>query len=209
MATEWALPTRPSGLDALITSGIQGTRGQMVDVTITTIKHQIRDSKGELLTDVVLSPTKSQSRTTTARGGASTAPANPPQSAGLSSGAKAGIGAGVGIAGAIALLAAGLFLVRRRRKSKATTVEEREKNAAGVSDSSDGFTSINQYKAELATGPDVEAQPLAELPDKGVATPGELAGRQEYPGIGTIPVELPVHEPALEMPNPQARNQGN
>jgi hypothetical protein len=200
VASEWVIPTRPAGLDAIITSGIQGTRGQMVDVLVTTVKHQIRDSKGEIMTDVVLSPSKSESRSTTARattGG--TAPANPPPSSGLSSGAKAGIGAGVGVAGATALLAAGFFLLRRR-KSKAAALKE--KDTARATDDSDGLASVNQYKAELATGPGVEAQPPAELPDKGVATPAEVAGR-EYPGMGSAPVELPVHEPALEMPDPK------
>lgn len=37
----------------------------MVDVTITTIVHAIKDSKGSPITDVVLKPTKSERRTTT------------------------------------------------------------------------------------------------------------------------------------------------
>ncbi|KAF2867987.1 hypothetical protein BDV95DRAFT_581072 [Massariosphaeria phaeospora] len=195
VASEWVLPTRPPGLDAIITSGMQGTRGQMVDVLVTTVKHQIRDSKGEIMTDVVLSPSKSESRSTTARGTAGgTAPPSPSPVSGLTTGAKAGIGAGVGVAGAITLLAVALFLLQRR-KSKAAAVKE--KDMARASDAS-----VNGYKAELATGPDVEAQPPVELPDKGVATPAEVTGT-EYPGIGTKPIELPVHEPALEMPDPK------
>ena len=195
VASDWVLPTRPPRLDAIITSGMQGTRGQMVDVLVTTVNHQIRDSKGEIMSDVVLSPSKSESRSTTARATAGgTAPPSPPPSSGLSTGAKAGIGAGVGAASAITLLAVVLFLLRRR-KSKAAAMEE--KDTARASDAS-----VNGYKAELATGPDVEVQPPAELPDKGVATPAEVAGT-EFPGIGTRPIELPVHEPVLEMPDPK------
>jgi hypothetical protein len=200
MASEWVLPTRPPGLDAIITSGIQGksgiqgTRGQMVDVTITTINHQIWDSKGEIMTDVVLNPSKSESRTTTARAtgggtktGGGTASSNTTPSSGLSSGVKAGIGVGVGIGGAIALLAVGLFLLRRRKRKD-------------TSNSLDGLSNVSPYKAELATGPDVEIQPPAELPDQRVvAIPGELAGREYH----TTPIELPVHEAALEMPDPK------
>lgn len=220
LATEWELPTRPPALDAVITSGMQGTRGQMVDVVVTTIKHQIRDSKGDLLTDVVLSPSKSEKRTTTAKETSQgTSPPTSTPSTGLSTGAKAGIGAGVGIGGAIALLGAGLYLLRKR-KSKSVAA----KDTTRTNDDSDGLASVNQFdKAELATGPDVEAQPPAELPDKWMATPNEVPGNafpgigttpvelpdrwmttpkevpgNAYPGIGTTPVELSTHEPALE-----------
>jgi hypothetical protein len=116
LASEWVLPTRPSELVAIITSDMQGPRGQMIDVLVTTVKHQIRDSKGGIMTDVVLSPSKSETRSTTASvtaGG--TASTNLTPLSGLNPGVKAGIGVGVGIGGAIALLAIGFFLLRRRK----------------------------------------------------------------------------------------------
>ncbi|KAF2680766.1 glycoside hydrolase family 72 protein [Lentithecium fluviatile CBS 122367] len=199
LATDWELPTRPSGLDAIITSGMQGPRGQMVDVVVTTVKHEVRDSKGEVLKDVVLSPSKSEARTTTG-GNAPGATASPPStsSAGLSSGAKAGIGVGVGVGGGLALLGAGFLLLRRRKSKKASSMEGKDTNG-----NSDGSASVNKYeKAELATGPDVEAVPPAELPGQSTATPKEVPG-DAYPGMRAPPAELPVHEPAVEMPGPR------
>jgi LPXTG-motif cell wall-anchored protein len=204
VATEWELPTRPPGLDAIITSGMQGPRGQMVDVLVTTVKHQIRDSKGELLTDVALSPSKSEARTTTARdtSGGTSPPTSTP-STGLSTGAKAGIGAGVGIGAVVALLGAGLYLLRRRKSKNAV-----EKDAGRVNDESDGTTSGNKFgKAELATGPDVEAQPPAELHNEWMSNTSEVPGNA-YPSLGTAPVELPVHERAVEMADAIPRREG-
>jgi len=48
----------------------------------------------------------------------STAPASDSSDGGLSTGAKAGIGAGVGVAALVAILAAGFFILRRRKKQK-------------------------------------------------------------------------------------------
>lgn len=91
IATDWALPTRPSGLDALITSGASGKRGKMVDVTVTTIVHVIKDSKGNAITDLVLKPSKSNSQ-----GSAGTTSSTGAASSSLSTGGKAGVGAGLG-----------------------------------------------------------------------------------------------------------------
>ena len=205
VATDWELPTRPPGLDAIITSGMQGPRGQMVDVLVTTIKHEIRDSKGEIMTGIVLSPSKSsESRTTTARAtsGGTGSPVYTPSS-GLSTGAKAGIGAGVGIGGAIAAVVLGLFLLRRRKRKTAVSQGPTKTNE----DSDDATTTENVLKAELATGPDVEAQPPVELPDQLVTTPKEVSG-EAYPGIGAIPVELPAHEQPVEVPGAKPPNLG-
>ncbi|KAH8730256.1 hypothetical protein GQ44DRAFT_768647 [Phaeosphaeriaceae sp. PMI808] len=98
MATDWALPTRPPGLDALITKGVAGKRGKMVDVTITAIVHAIRDSKGNLVTDLVLKPSSSQMRSTTREGSGAGTPTTSSSGA-LSTGGKARIGAGAGVGG--------------------------------------------------------------------------------------------------------------
>lgn len=173
----------------------------MVDVLVTTFKHEIRDSKGEVLTDITLSPSKSEARKTTASAtssGVTSSTTN--SSSGLSTGAKAGIGASLGIGGAIALLGAGLFILRRRKNRKNSAVR---KESVGATDESDGVTSVNNYyKAELATGPDVEAHPPVELPEKSMATPKEVQG-DAYPGMDRSPAELPVHEPALELGVPK------
>jgi hypothetical protein len=192
LATDWALPTRPAGLDALISSGAQGHRGQMVDVTITTIAHTIRDSKGSVVTDLVLKPSSSATRTTTNSGIRGSEAARPPpgsSNTGLSTGAKAGIGAAVGVG--VVVLVIGLvafFLLRRRsRKSK------------GVAGKADSDGAGEYHKAELATGPGVEKY-TGEL---AAHEPQELGGKGmkfELLETGQAPVELPVEERVVEVP---------
>ncbi|KAH7345960.1 Glucanosyltransferase-domain-containing protein [Pyrenochaeta sp. MPI-SDFR-AT-0127] len=98
IATDWALPTRPSGLDALITSGASGKRGKMVDVTITTIVHAIKDSKGNAITDIVLKPSKSGSAGTASTATSTGAAGSPFHTEG-----KTGVGAGIALAALAAL----------------------------------------------------------------------------------------------------------
>jgi hypothetical protein len=199
IATDWQLPTRPAGLDALITSGVSGTRGQMVDVTITTIVHTVRDSQGNVVTNLALSPSKSESRTTT---GApeETNIINPPVTpeSGLSTGAKAGIGAGAAVAGLAVIGAAGFFLLRRHRNSKAAKAAKEDEIQLSDHDSKGGF-----HKAELATGDEVERK-HAELAAQDGKTPQEVAAMEAGGGIFEMnagsPVELPAHEQTLELP---------
>ncbi|KAJ4298947.1 hypothetical protein N0V90_004190 [Kalmusia sp. IMI 367209] len=200
LATDWDLPTRPPGLDDIITSGAHGTRGQMVDVIVTTIEHEVRDSKGEVISDLTLSPTKSEARSTTLRSTSTANASIPTSSANLSTGAKAGIGVGASLAGVLALAGAGIFLFRRRRQRNHAALNE-TKGSSNDSDTSDVMR-----KAELATGPDVEAN-IAELPPGEMATPKEVPG-DGYLGISaqtrTEPAELPTRERAQEMPAAQS-----
>jgi hypothetical protein len=191
LATDWALPTRPPGLDALISSGVNGDRGQMVDVTITTIAHAIKDSKGQVVTDLVLKPSSSSSRTTTATSRLSPTAIS---FTSISTGAKAGIGVGAGI-GAVALISAVAFFLLRRRNKRKAGPEEVEK--AHMSDGMDGY-----HKAELATGPGVDRY-QAELEANGNG-PQEVEGNGErkyelFSPTGQEPVELPVNERAVEV----------
>lgn len=59
LATDWALPTRPAGLEELIASGAGGQTGKMVDVTVTLIAQTVRSSNGSEVTGLKLKPTKS------------------------------------------------------------------------------------------------------------------------------------------------------
>jgi hypothetical protein len=199
LATDWALPTRPPDLDALISRGANGKRGQMVDVTITTIAHAIRDSKGQAVTNLVLKPSSSSARTTTgttrpSSTGASSTP--------ISTGAKAGIGVGACIGGLALISAVAFFLLRRRKNRKANTSTERVEKAqmwGGV----DGFC-----KAELATGPGVDRY-QSEL-DANAKTPHEVDGREQrryelFSAVEQEPVELPVNERAVEVSAHNAR----
>lgn len=202
LATNWDLPSRPAGLDALITSGASGTRGQMVDVTVTTIVHTIKDSKGSVMTDVVLKPSKSSPRVTTAR--ITNGPTSTSDGA-LSTGAKAGIGVGAGVGGLLIAGVLGLFLFRRRRSKKVATKKEEEKDPEVLK----GTTAAKFEKAELSTGPEVEAQPAeppAELPTGASPKEAPVDGRETdgYPGMharmdGPL-AELPAVERPLEMP---------
>lgn len=172
----------------------------MVDVIVTTIKYQIRDTKGSVITDVVLSPSKSQARITTEATNLPTITSSPS----LSVAAKAGIGVGASVGGLIFLSGAAyltLFLIRRRG-SKASP--EKEESTT----SEDGY-----QKAELATGPEVETQPFTELPGK-TNMPKEAHGDDRFPTLsemeGSSPVELPAYESAqeLEEQNPMQESEG-
>lgn len=205
IATDWALPTRPSEIDALVTSGAQGKRGQMVDVTITTIAYAIRDSRGEAITTVSLKPSKSQTRTVTGppTGSGTSPPAPTGGAAPLSTGAKAGIGVGAGIGGLALAAAAGFFLLRRRRNRRAAGTSD-ETETGNLTSSADGF---GAHKAELATGPEVEKQQAELATDEEVQKrrAEELAAGGKYPqelytSIAPEPVELPVTERTVELP---------
>jgi hypothetical protein len=198
LATDWALPTRPPGLDALISSGVNGKRGQMVDVTITTIAHAIRDSKGQAVTDLVLKPSSSSTRTTTSVSTATSAPASSSPPTTISTGAKAGIGIGAGIGG-LALIGAVAFFFLRRRRSELKGGASTEEEKAQMSDGINGY-----HKAELATGPGVERY-QAELEARDGNTPQEVPAHEQHkyelaaPAVQQ-PVELPVTERAVEAP---------
>ncbi|KAF1850013.1 glycoside hydrolase family 72 protein [Cucurbitaria berberidis CBS 394.84] len=200
IATDWALPTRPAGLDALITSGINGKRGQMVDVTVTKIVHAVKDSKGNPVTGLALKPSKSQTRSTTSRVSGTGATGLTPTKSPLSTGAKAGIGVGVGVGGFALAALAGLFLLRRRRNKKIAR-DQIEKGQ--LSDGADAThaTVFGAQKVELATGPEVEKN-QAELPADG-KLPHEVPAYEryaEFPSIAAEPVELPAVERTLELP---------
>jgi hypothetical protein len=190
LATDWALPTRPPGLDALISSGINGKRGQMVDVTITTIAHAIRDSKGQAVTDLVLKPSSSSTRNTIRGSIAATATGDASSSGEISTGTKAGIGIGAAVGGLAVIGAIAFFVLRRRRE-----------NRKGVVDREDGSDAY--HKAELATGPGVEKH-HAELEARDGNTAREVPGdeRHKYELASNVrqdPVELPATETAVEM----------
>jgi hypothetical protein len=203
LATDWALPTRPSGLDALITSGAGGKRGQMVDVTVTNIAHSIRDYKGAMVTGLMLKPSSSSARTTTATDGGRPTGSSTPEEPVLSTGAKAGIGVGVGVGG-LAFAGAGALLLLRRRRNKrnAAAAEAGDEKAQHHSDAGSGQEGFQ--KAELAAGPAVEKQ-HAELVAAEGRTPQETEGTQHkyelYSPVGQEPVEMPVNEKPVEAPN--------
>jgi hypothetical protein len=203
LATDWALPTRPPGLDALISSGVNGKRGQMVDVTITTIAHAIKDSKGQAVTDLELKPSSSSARTTT---GTTRPTSNSASSTPISTGAKAGIGVGAGIGGIALISAIAFFLLRRRRNRKAnTSTEEVEK--AHMPDETDGYHKAelageDRQQAELAAGSgghgyQVELDASGKTPQEVEA--GELRKYELSSPVGQEPVELPVNERAVEV----------
>lgn len=203
LATDWALPTRPSGLDALITSGAGGKRGQMVDVTITTIAHSIRDKNGTMVTGLVLKPSSSSARTTTATDGGRSTGSPAPEQPVLSTGAKAGIGVGVGV-GALAFAGTCVLLLLRRRRNKKKSAaagagDEKAQHPSDAGPGQDGF-----QKAELAAGPAVEKQ-RAELVAAEGRTPQETDGTQHkyelYSPVAQEPVEMPVNEKPVEAPS--------
>jgi hypothetical protein len=185
LATDWALPTRPPGLDTLISSGVNGKRGQMVDVTITTIAHTVRDSKGQAVTDLVLKPSSSSTRNMIRGSTAATATGNASSASEMSTGTKAGIGIGAAVGG-LAIIGAIAFLVLRRRRNR--------KGVVGEEDGSDGYN-----KAELATGPGVERF-QAELAERPQEAAGDEQRKYELAAhVRQEPVELPVDERAVEV----------
>jgi hypothetical protein len=200
LATEWALPTRPAGLDALVSTGAGGKRGQMVDVTVTTLGYKVMDSKGAEVTSVVLRPSSSASRTTTSTSGPTSRPPSASASAGLSTGAKAGIGAGVGVGGLAVISLAAFFLLRRRKRNRKVVPEDEKSKVSPPTDSDDGY-----QKAELGTGPGVEKY-TAEL---AAHEPRELGNTERKfemnGGRGQEAVELPAEERPVEVSGGNAR----
>ncbi|KAF2009460.1 glycoside hydrolase family 72 protein [Aaosphaeria arxii CBS 175.79] len=192
-ATDWELPTAPPHISSMISNGVNGTRGQMVDVVVTTLVHTIRDSKGEIITNVELKPSSSQSRTTTARGAGNTSPPPPSNSGsnGLSTGAKAGIGVGVSV-GVLAIAGALLFFLWRRKQKKKSSVTptDGEKNDPTIN----GSDPNNTYAYKR----------VSELPSEGTAATSELPG-----SVGNRTSELPAPLATNgEQPVPIARNEG-
>lgn len=117
-ATQWTLPTPPPGLPEIITYGINGTRGQLVDVTVTTVVQTVRDSNGNIVTNLVITPKKSSPHLITGTG-RFTSPSllTSVPKLGLSAGAKAGIGVGAAFGG-LALIGVVLFFLLRKQKLK-------------------------------------------------------------------------------------------
>lgn len=193
LATEWALPTRPPGVDALIENGVGGKTGRMVDVTATSVAFAVRDSKGALMTDLALKPSSSQARGPTGSGAASGMPASGGE---LSTGAKAGVGVGVGVGGLALIGAMGFLFLRRRKGRKGAVVEPNEEV---VKDSTD---TGGYHKAELAAGRGVEKQ-QTELDASGVGPQEVMASERKYElhtAVQQEPVELPVTEKPVEAP---------
>lgn len=203
LPTDWELPTRPAQIDDLINKGAGGKEGKMVDVTVTTLQQEIRDSSGQLTT-VLLKPTSSQARTT------STYAPWRPNSETLSTGAKAGIGVGSAV-GALVIIGGALLLYRRRKQRKAS-VQPPEAKAEGAN-GEDVFMKPElppDNVHEKATGVPVEASGdgyLAELPQSplqkppqelpgtqvGMETPGrDAVGPQELEGDGAVQPDTDV-----------------
>ncbi|CAI6259181.1 unnamed protein product [Periconia digitata] len=189
LPADWELPTRPPQVDDLITKGASGKVGKMVDVTVTTIKQQIRDSNGKI-TNVLLRPTPSKARTTDP-----STPPSIPSTSSLSTASKAGIGAGSAI-GALVIIGMALFVYWRRNR-QITSASSTEANAKAATEENLFF------KPEL---------PLNNVVEKGGDTPAELSQSllqqqppQELPGIqlGTDEVEECV--PVVELPGKDTR----
>ncbi|KAH4119606.1 1,3-beta-glucanosyltransferase [Parastagonospora nodorum] len=191
LATDWALPTRPPGVDAMIENGVGGKTGRMVDVTATSVAFAVRDSKGGVVTDLALKPSSSQARGPTGSGAA----IGMPKSSGeLSTGAKAGVGVGAGVSGLALIGAMGFLLLRRRKKRK--SVGESDEAVKKTKDV-DGY-----HKAELAAGREVEKQ-QAELDASGIGPQEVMASERKYElctAVQQEPVELPVTEKPVEAP---------
>jgi 1,3-beta-glucanosyltransferase GAS3 len=188
-ATDWELPTRPPGVDDLITNGASGTRGQMVNVYVTTVSYAVMDSGGQTITDLVIRPTSSELRTTTST--ARPAGSYTPSSSSLSTGSKAGIGVGSAV-GALAIVGMGYFLFRRRRQRKANPYAEKDEAL-----SSDGAGTYSSSPLKLPSSAEVEGG----YPTQAAEAPGD-----GYPGVEArkyvAPAELPEHEQQtpLELP---------
>ena len=161
----------------------------MVDVLVTTLEYQIRDSKGGV-TEFLLSPSQSQARSTTS---SQTAPTGQSSSS-LSTGAKAGIGVGAGVGGALLIGLSVLLLLRRRRR---THTEPSNETVETTVNDDQSYT-----KAELSTGPDVEMRPSAELPTTQTPkeAPGDTLATDGYPGMKARMEGPPVELPAIEIP---------
>ncbi|EAT87802.2 hypothetical protein SNOG_05411 [Parastagonospora nodorum SN15] len=191
LATDWALPTRPPGVDAMIENGVGAKTGRMVDVTVTSVAFAVRDSKGGVVTDLALKPSSSQARGPTGSGAA----IGMPKSSGeLSTGAKAGVGVGAGVSGLALIGAMGFLLLRRRKKRK--SVGESDEAVKKTKDV-DGY-----HKAELAAGREVEKQ-QAELDASGIGPQEVMASERKYElctAVQQEPVELPVTEKPVEAP---------
>ncbi|OCK90144.1 glycoside hydrolase family 72 protein [Cenococcum geophilum 1.58] len=166
LATQWALPTPPPGLPEIITYGNNGTRGQLVDVTVTTVVHTVKDSNGNVVTDLIITPSKSSPRSITGTGRliSSSSLTSVPKS-GLSTGAKAGISVGAAFGG-LMLIGVALFFLLRKQKSKkndrmpqnqnvseapADTVPPRKKPASAYQSDLPQIDSV-QIPLELPTG---------------------------------------------------------
>lgn len=156
-----------------------------------------------MVTGLVLKPSSSSARTTTATDGGRSTGSPAPEQPVLSTGAKAGIGVGVGV-GALAFAGTCVLLLLRRRRNKKKSAaagagDEKAQHPSDAGPGQDGF-----QKAELAAGPAVEKQ-RAELVAAEGRTPQETDGTQHkyelYSPVAQEPVEMPVNEKPVEAPS--------
>jgi hypothetical protein len=182
----------------MITTGVGAPTGRMVDVTITTLAHTVRDSNGSI-TSLTLHPTKSAPRMTppnTISGTSSSTVITPNNPQGLGRGQIAGIATGISII-AIAILAG--FTLWFLKSQKKITILHKNISDEHVSEKAgwewDGYT-----KLELSTGPETFIKEKVELPGTEVEIaelPGDGNEASELPGA--TPKELPTHEKAQEL----------
>jgi hypothetical protein len=193
LPTDWELPTRPPQIDDLVTKGAGGKQGQMVDVTVTTINQQIRDSSGKA-TDVVLIPAQSKARITT---GTSTPTARPTTTP-LSTGSKAGIGVGSAL-GTLMIVSVAYLVYRQRKRQQSLSPEKVEDEAAHKEDPHGKPELASEIVHEKEPGLPSEAPGdgyTAELPQLLLQQP-----HQELPGNQLGSIRVGGSDPVFEMPS--------
>ena len=106
-ASIFTIPTAPPGVADLIQSGNNGRRGQLVDVTSTAVLQTIRDSSGNVIRSLAITPSPSSPRTTTGVPTSSlgSGPTSTPGTGPKKSNNAVKIGVGVGVPVGVLLLA--------------------------------------------------------------------------------------------------------
>ena len=166
-ASAFVIPTAPPGVADLIQFGNNGTRGQLVDVTSTVVSQTVRDSSGNILRNLAITPSPSSPRTTTgaptsnsgsSSGSAPTSSSTTPPN---KSNNAVKIGAGVGVSlGVVCLAGLGFLLfwcLRRRQKNN-----RRSNSATGNHDGiavSSGSGEMSRSKVD--TVPNAYYHPVA------------------------------------------------
>jgi hypothetical protein len=159
----FSVPTQPSGLQALITSGTNATRGKIISVTQISATFTVKGTDGKVLAGLAITPNPSFTGTST-----NTSTALPTQNQnstqGLSTGAKAGIGVAVPLG--IALIAGLAFFFwqynRKGKKPQATESgkyqDKPELEANGMS-----FNELHENDVGNVDGSVHQELPLYEL----------------------------------------------